>query len=464
MTSAACRVDVDELVARPHERDAFRSAPRTRCRRSRAARRERAVGRIRARHVGAVALHLRAEIGQQEAVAHDRVVVRLVVERRRVPAGGDDRRKRPAAGPEVPERELDGGLHLVLVRRGHDPRHRRLLGLDRDVDGALDQGQLRRALGFAHRQQERRRIAEPDLRISLPQLVGELLLARRRARARSDRRAAARLPRARRAPRRDTPASPEAHTRRRTHGRADKLPPWNSASMNAANRRGDSDVAHAGHGGHFVPGRGSSPSIARSEGRGRWRDRSSCRSRSPGSITSVVSGTFMPVRYSRLSSCLNGQSTSPVRRAGSNENAMKTRVRPDRLRERRPPRLILGCGDGCGVWRLGRRGRHYGRPRNQRRDDGEQDSQGIPPPQGCDHEFEEVAVRVADVHARALGLAPALARHRALDDGDFGAVEPGLEGGGRAIPHETEITAGRLRRGRTQRERRVLPAGGTVES
>ncbi len=32
----------------------------------------------------------------------------------------------------------------------------------------------------------------------------------------------------------------------------------------------------------------------------------------------------MPVRYNRLSSCLNGQSTSPVRRAGSNENAMKT--------------------------------------------------------------------------------------------------------------------------------------------
>src|SRR4249919_1207288 len=56
-----------------------------------------------------------------------------------------------------------------------------------------------------------------------------------------------------------------------------------------------------------------------------------------------------------------------------------------------------------------------------------------------DHEFEEVPVGVADVDARPLGLPTALAQHRTLDDGGLGAVEPGLEGGGRAIPDEAEI-------------------------
>src|ERR1700746_1456007 len=69
------------------------------------------------------------------------------------------------------------------------------------------------------------------------------------------------------------------------------------------------------------------------------------------------------------------------------------------------------------------------------------------------HEFEQVAVRVADVGARALRLTSALPRDRTLFDARARGVEPGFELRGRAVPDETQIATRRLRRRRTQRER-----------
>src|SRR6266850_8507369 len=80
-----------------------------------------------------------------------------------------------------------------------------------------------------------------------------------------------------------------------------------------------------------------------------------------------------------------------------------------------------------------------------------------------DHELEQVAVRIADVGARALCLTPALARDRTFFDARARGVEPRLELRGRAVPHETQVAARRFRRRRPQRERRVLPARGTME-
>ena len=140
-------------------------------------------GRIGSRDVGGVALDLRADVGQEQAAAHDRIVIALVMQGRRVSSRGDDRRKRPAARAEVAKSEFDRGLDLALARRREDASHRRLLCLGRDVHGALDQGELGRALDFAHRVEQRRGVAELHLRIAPPHLVRELLLARQGRRA-----------------------------------------------------------------------------------------------------------------------------------------------------------------------------------------------------------------------------------------------------------------------------------------
>ena len=131
--------------------------------------------------VGGVAVDLRADVGQQQAAAHDRLVVRLVVQRRRIPSGRDDGGEGPAACAEGAERVLDRRLHLVLVLRGAHARHRRLLRLGGDVDRALDERELRGALDLAHGEQRRRRIAESHLREPAAEILGKALLAGRRA-------------------------------------------------------------------------------------------------------------------------------------------------------------------------------------------------------------------------------------------------------------------------------------------
>src|SRR6476646_1465674 len=80
-----------------------------------------------------------------------------------------------------------------------------------------------------------------------------------------------------------------------------------------------------------------------------------------------------------------------------------------------------------------------------------------------DDEFEKVAVGIADVGARSLGLASALARDRTFLYSCAGGVEPWFELGGCAVPHEAEIAAWRLRGGVTQREAAVLPPRWTME-
>src|SRR5476649_1516388 len=75
-----------------------------------------------------------------------------------------------------------------------------------------------------------------------------------------------------------------------------------------------------------------------------------------------------------------------------------------------------------------------------------------------DDEFEQVAVRIARVDARAIDLASALARDRSFFHARVRALEPRLELRGGAVPHETQIATRRRRPWGAQRERAVLPA------
>src|SRR5438309_975268 len=65
-----------------------------------------------------------------------------------------------------------------------------------------------------------------------------------------------------------------------------------------------------------------------------------------------------------------------------------------------------------------------------------------------DDELQEIAVRVADVDARAIGPPPAVAGHRALDDLRAGAPQELVQCLLRPLPYEAEVAA---RRGRPRR-------------
>src|SRR6266566_10134853 len=80
-----------------------------------------------------------------------------------------------------------------------------------------------------------------------------------------------------------------------------------------------------------------------------------------------------------------------------------------------------------------------------------------------DHELQEIAVRVSDVHARAVGPATAVPRHRSLFDRGAHVVEKLVERLRGSVPHEAEVAA-RRRRGRgAQSEPVSLPELGAVE-
>src|SRR5262245_55704370 len=90
-------------------------------------------------------------------------------------------------------------------------------------------------------------------------------------------------------------------------------------------------------------------------------------------------------------------------------------------------------------------------------------SAAIGAPVRVDHELEEVAVRVARVHARRRSPAPAFARDRSLLDGRTHIVEERVQLVRRPVPHEAEIAARWLRGRRAQREPFALPDLGTVQ-
>ena len=189
--------------------------------------------------------------------------------------------------------------------------------------------------------------------IAPPQIVGELLLARRRAPAmprsceqQPDFRAPGADRREKRRHRRRRVSSCSATARRQAAALEQRVD-------ERANRRGDSTSRDAGRPRHFVPATESCRSIARSTGRDRWRkdhlaplalagqqhERRVGRVHA-GQVQQVV---FLPER--------------PVDVAGATGGLERERdedaVRPDRFRERRPPRLILGRGDGGDVWLVG---------------------------------------------------------------------------------------------------------------
>src|SRR5207244_1640235 len=74
-----------------------------------------------------------------------------------------------------------------------------------------------------------------------------------------------------------------------------------------------------------------------------------------------------------------------------------------------------------------------------------------------DHEFQEIAVRIADVHAGTALSTAALTTHRALDDLHTGSIQQCRQGCRRPIPDEAQVTAWRLGGRRSERELRVLP-------
>src|SRR5437016_4571724 len=80
-----------------------------------------------------------------------------------------------------------------------------------------------------------------------------------------------------------------------------------------------------------------------------------------------------------------------------------------------------------------------------------------------DHELQEVAVGVSDIHARALGPTSAVAGDRSLFDHRPCVVEEGAERLGRPIPHEAEVAARWCRRRGPKREPVSLPELGAVE-
>src|SRR5438105_3052738 len=72
------------------------------------------------------------------------------------------------------------------------------------------------------------------------------------------------------------------------------------------------------------------------------------------------------------------------------------------------------------------------------------------------HELQQIAVRIAEVRARALRLTSTRTGHRAFFDAHTGGVDPCLELRGRAVPDEAEISARRRRGRRAQRLLRIL--------
>src|SRR5262245_13330568 len=74
-----------------------------------------------------------------------------------------------------------------------------------------------------------------------------------------------------------------------------------------------------------------------------------------------------------------------------------------------------------------------------------------------DHELEQVAVRIPHVHARPGCATAADPVDRPLLDLHARLGEPRLQGTGRAVPHEAQVTARRRGRGCSQREALASP-------
>src|SRR6266699_2799347 len=92
-------------------------------------------------------------------------------------------------------------------------------------------------------------------------------------------------------------------------------------------------------------------------------------------------------------------------------------------------------------------------------------SPGEPPREraSVDHELQEIAVRIAGVHARCRRLPAAFPAHRTLFDRGARAVEQGAERLGRSLPHEAEVAAGWLRGRGPEGEPVALPHLGAME-
>src|SRR5262245_20615256 len=80
-----------------------------------------------------------------------------------------------------------------------------------------------------------------------------------------------------------------------------------------------------------------------------------------------------------------------------------------------------------------------------------------------DHKLEQIAVWVTDVRTRTCFPATARAVHGTDLDLHSRVLQPGLQCGRCAIPHEAEVARRRLRGGRPERECRILPACGPVK-
>ena len=334
--------------------------------------REGAVGRIGAGDVGGVAGHLRAEVGQHQAVADDRPVVRLVMQRRRIPSGGDDRGEGPAAGAEVAEGVLDRRLQLVLVRRGEDAGHRRLLRLGGDVDRALDQRELGGALDLAHREQQRRRVAEPDVGVVAAEIVGEALLAGQRAAGGG---AIVHHQPDRRAPRADGREECRHAGRREVAALRRRAP---AASLEQrVDERGEAprrdDLAHAGRGGDLFGRRDDAgPALVRRIAIARenhFAPLALARQQDQRRIGFVQAGEVEEVVF--LAERPVDVAGAARRFAGKSD---ERRVWSDRGRQRRAPRLILRGGDAAALRGRLHREQDEGEERCYRESHGRHDS------------------------------------------------------------------------------------------
>src|SRR6266550_5860508 len=80
-----------------------------------------------------------------------------------------------------------------------------------------------------------------------------------------------------------------------------------------------------------------------------------------------------------------------------------------------------------------------------------------------DHEFQEIAVRIADVHAGTGFPAATLTIHRTFDDLRAHALQHRLQRRRCSIPDKTQVAARRFRGRRSKRERRILPVSRTMK-
>ena len=122
-------------------------------------RREAAVDRERARHVGGVLAPFRRGIDQDQIAVLGAAAVDVVVQRRGVGAAAHDRGISDAVGAIAAEPVLEGRFDLVFVHSRARGTHRGDVPGDADVDGAPQPGDLVGVFHDAHRIDDREHVA-----------------------------------------------------------------------------------------------------------------------------------------------------------------------------------------------------------------------------------------------------------------------------------------------------------------